>query len=251
MIAEKEFLANMSHELRTPLTGVLAMTEALQTETFGDLNERQHQLLRRIEDGGRRLLEIVNDILDLSQLDGGTLELAPADCMLEPLCRSCLAAVAPAAAAKRQAVHFSIEPQALQLAADPRRLRQMLINLLDNAVKFTPECGTLGLQVAGLPLHSFTNATALPERAVRFVVWDTGIGIAPEAQARLFQPFAQIDGSLTRRHAGTGLGLVLVKRMAELHGGCVGVESVRGQGSRFCITLPWRMLAEARSAKGA
>jgi signal transduction histidine kinase len=235
-------LANVSHELRTPLTGVLAMAEALQTETYGTLNERQQHLLQRIEHSGRHLLDVINELLDLSRLDAGTFDLVLTDCMLEPLCRACVQCVAPLAAAKRQSVHLCIEPQSLQIVADGRRLRQMLRNLLENAVKFTPEGGALGLHV--------TVGDASNPPVVRFVVWDTGSGIPLEEQSKLFQPFTQLDSSLTRRHSGTGLGLVLVKRIAELHGGHVGVESAPGQGSRFHISLPWSLHQEAHAGGG-
>ncbi len=235
-----EFLANMSHELRTPLTGVLAMTEALQSQDAGDLNERQQQLLGRIETSGRHLLHVINDILDLSRLDAGKLDLVLVETALDALCRSCVQTVAAAAAVKQQTVHLCIEPQTLTMVADPRRLRQILTNLLDNAVKFTPEGGALGLHVTA---HVAT-------RTVRFCVWDTGNGIQPEDQGRLFQPFTQLDASLTRRHSGTGLGLVLAKRLAELHGGQASVESTPGEGSRFVITLPWRQASASKSDEG-
>jgi PAS domain S-box-containing protein len=248
-----EFLASVSHELRTPLTGVLAMAEALQTENFGPLNARQQHMLQRIDDSGRHLLAVITDILDLSRIDAGMLELTAADCSLDDLCGGCIHMIADAAAAKRQSVHLCIEPQSLHVEADPRRLRQMLVNLLDNAVKFTPECGSLGLHVAACPGDGEETpfVTSKPagkptERlpgesgcgSVRFVVWDTGVGIPPEEHSKLFLPFSQIDGSLTRRYSGTGLGLALVKRIAELHGGHVSVDSVQGKGSRFSITLP-------------
>ncbi len=226
------------------------MTEALQTQAYGPLNVRQQQLLQRIEDSGRQLLDTINDMLDLSRLDAGLLDLAIAECALEPLCLGCIQAVGQAAAAKRQSVHFSIEPQSLRIAADPRRLRQMLVNLLDNAVKFTPECGSFGLQVTGARCEHNQLQGACAGKRVRFVVWDTGIGIACEERGKLFRPFSQLDSSLTRRHSGTGLGLVLVKRMAELHGGHVGVESSPGQGSRFWISLPWRAAGSVQAGEG-
>ena len=239
-----EFLANVSHELRTPLTGVLAMTEALQSQFCGSLNERQQYLLQRIETSGHHLLNIINDMLDLSRLDAGKLHLSQAEIELDAFCRSCVQSVAGAAAVKQQAIHLCLEPETLTVAADPRRLRQILTNLLDNAVKFTPEGGSLGLHVsapeAGAPASGGFPFGAVGGE-VRFVVWDTGIGIAPEDGGKLFQPFTQLDGSLARRHAGTGLGLVLVKRMVELHGGQVSVESAPGKGSRFVVRLPGRL----------
>jgi PAS domain S-box-containing protein len=250
-----EFLASVSHELRTPLTGVLAMAEALQTESFGALNARQQHLLQRIEDSGRHLLAVITDILDLSRIDAGTLELNAADCVLQDLCGACVHVVADAAAAKHQSIHLCVEPQSLHVEADPRRLRQMLVNLLDNAVKFTPECGSLGLQVtacsddsaelsaansrsAGRWAHRQPCEAEAGSGSIRFVVWDTGVGIPAEEHTKLFLPFSQVDGSLTRRYSGTGLGLALVKRIAELHGGHVSVDSAPGKGSRFSITLP-------------
>jgi signal transduction histidine kinase len=260
-----EFIAGVSHELRTPLTGVLAMAEALQTETFGSLNPRQQHLLQRIEDSGRHLLAVITDILDLSRLDAGMIELTAADCTLEDVCGGCIHMIAAAAAAKRQSIHLCVEPQSLHIEADPRRLRQMLVNLLDNAVKFTPECGSLGLQVTACPDHGAEvpfaikptgkSTQAEPDDecsgSIRFVVWDTGLGIPPEEHAKLFLPFSQVDSSLTRRYSGTGLGLALVKRIAELHGGHVSVDSAPGRGSRFSITLPRKQIEDRQQLEGA
>lgn len=138
---------------------------------------------------------------------------------------------------KNQMVSFTIHPTAIEIEADARRLKQMLVNLLSNAIKFTPEGGQLGLDV-----QADAN-----EGVVRFHVWDKGIGIAEEDFPRLFQPFTQLDGRLSRQHAGTGLGLSLVRRMAELHGGSITLTSVVGEGSRFTLSLPWRPAARARS----
>jgi PAS domain S-box-containing protein len=235
-----EFLANVSHELRTPLTGILAMAEALQGKAFGAVDERQQRLLQRIETSGRHLLRLINDMLDLSHLDAGKMELVMVETTLDAVGRSCVQAVAAAAAARRQTVHFCIEPETLTMDADPRRLRQVLTNLLDNAVKFTPEGGALGLYVTG-------SADA---NTIRLEVWDTGDGIADADQARLFQPFTQLDASLARRHPGAGLGLVLVKRIAELHGGQASVESTPGKGSRFIVTLPQRPILSSELNEG-
>lgn len=235
-----EFLANVSHELRTPLTGILAMTEALQGKSFGAVNERQQRLLQSIEGSGRHLSRIINDMLDLSNLDAGRTELMMVEMAVGAFCRSCMQTVAEAAAARQQTVHLCIEPQGLTVVADPRRLRQILTNLLDNAVKFTPEGGALGL-------HVVRDSDA---DNVRFTVWDTGSGIAPQEQGRLFQPFTQLDGSLARRHSGTGLGLVLVKRLTELHGGQVSIESTPGKGSRFVVTLPRGLALNSKTEEG-
>jgi PAS domain S-box-containing protein len=223
-----EFLASMSHELRTPLTGILGLSEALQLQTFGSLNERQLKALKNVETSGRHLLELINDILDLSKIEAGKLELHFDTCQAADICQASLQLVRGMAQQKRQKFEFSITPANFAIRGDPRRLKQMLVNLLSNAVKFSPEGGTFGLT---------TEADAGAGMA-RFRVWDKGIGIKPEDQAKIFTPFTQLDSRLARQYSGTGLGLSLVKRMAELHGGTILVESELGQGSTFTLVLP-------------
>jgi len=225
-----EFLATMSHELRTPLTGVLGAADVLGEEVHGPLNARQHEDVRMIHESGRQLLTLINSILDLSRIEAGGMELSIATLNADDVCASALAAVHTQAAAKNLAVSYSAEPTALLLTADAVRLKQILAYLLSNAVKFTPEGGKIGIEVIG----------DADNEQVHFVVWDTGIGIAPEQQVRLFEPFVQLDGRLNRQYGGAGLGLALVRRFAELHGGGVALESSPGQGSRFTVTLPWR-----------
>ena len=236
-----EFLASMSHELRTPLTGVLGLTEVLLLQTYGPMNEKQVKALKNIESSGRHLLELINDILDLSKIEAGKLDLQMGSCQAGDLCQASLQLIKGMAHQKKQNVGFSMNPAAITLRADPRRLKQMLVNLLSNAVKFTPEGGQLGLEVTGLE----------DEKVVLFQVWDKGIGIQPGEIGKLFKPFVQLDSSLARQHSGTGLGLSLVQRMAELHGGCIQVESTPGEGSRFTIRLPWDEAAEAASESAA
>ncbi|NJP06275.1 MAG: PAS domain S-box protein [Chloroflexaceae bacterium] len=246
--AKDEFLANMSHELRTPLNAILGMSEALQEEVYGTLNARQQQSLGMIERSGRHLLSLINDILDLSKIEAGKIELEIATVSIDTICQVSLQFVKQQALKKRISVSFQCnfdrEPastEAIHLAqndqdpllqrtiqADERRLKQILVNLLSNAVKFTPEGGQVGLTV---------HFEADP-RIVHFQVWDTGIGIAPEDQQKLFQPFIQVDSSLSRQHEGTGLGLALVMRLSELHGGSVTLESDIGKGSCFTVSLP-------------
>ena len=226
-----EFLASMSHELRTPLTGILAFAQALQKQIYGPLTEKQLKSLRSIEDSGKLLLELINDILDLSKIEAGQLELAIGLVSAEEVSQASLRLVKQMAHAKRQEVAYSLSPLDLRLLADNRRLKQMLVNLLSNAIKFTPEGGSLGLQVEG----------DSRQKIVRFTVWDKGIGIAAGDMPKLFRSFVQLDSSLSRRYLGTGLGLALVRRMAEMHGGGVAVESEVGRGSRFTITLPWTL----------
>ena len=233
-----EFLASMSHELRTPLTGILGLSEALQLETFGTLTERQGKVVREIEASGRHLLDLINDILDLSKIEAGKLDLAQAPCRVAEICQASMSLVKGIAQQKRLALGFSMNLPEITVRADARRLKQMLVNLLSNAVKFTPEGGSIGMDVAA----------KIEEKVVRFTVWDKGIGIKPEDLSKLFKPFVQLDSGLARQYSGTGLGLSLVKRMAELHGGGIQVESVPGEGSRFTIALPW---SEAESEGNA
>jgi signal transduction histidine kinase/CheY-like chemotaxis protein len=224
-----EFLANMSHELRTPLTVVLTFTEILKGGLYGPLDPRQQKPLDAIEESGKHLLSLITDILDVSKIEAGKLELELSNVDVESVCQSSLQLVLPQAKKKELASEINVDPNVTQIQADERRLKQILVNLLGNAVKFTPYGGAIGLDVIG---DSETQA-------VHFIVWDTGIGIAKEDMDRLFQPFSQLDSSLTRRYEGTGLGLALVRRLTELHNGTIAVESEVGKGSRFTVSLPW------------
>jgi PAS domain S-box-containing protein len=226
--AKDEFLANMSHELRTPLNAVLGLSEALQEEVYGTLTEKQRFSLQTIEESGRHLLTLINDILDLAKIEAGREELSLADVAIESVCQASLRMIKQIAQKKNLRVVESFQISVPSIQADERRLKQILVNLLSNAVKFTPEGGQVGLEVT----------TDTEHNQVYFIVWDTGIGIAPEHLERLFKPFTQIDSGLNRQHDGTGLGLSLVMRLAEMHGGSVAVASEVGQGSRFTVTLP-------------
>ena len=224
-----EFLASMSHELRTPLTGILGLSESLLMRVYGDLNEKQTSSVDNIHKSGEHLLELINDILDLSKIEAGKFELNVNLFSLGNICQSCIQLTHSMAQKKNMRASLSMDPTYIVLNGDARRLKQMLVNLLSNAIKFTPEGGGFGIEVKALE-H---------ERQVNLTVWDTGIGIKSEDFARLFQPFIQLDARLARQYAGTGLGLSLVKRLAEMHGGSVAVESEFGKGSRFTISLPW------------
>jgi len=224
-----EFLANMSHELRTPLHGILAMSESLLEQIRGPLNERQQKSVRAIESSGRHLLTLINDLLDLSKIGAGKLELYLEALLADELCQASLSFVRELAGKK--SIHLAYDdPPAphVQVWADPKRLKHMLVNLLSNAVKFTPAGGQVRLSVKA------------EEHQVHFAVRDTGPGIAPEDWPKLFQPFTQLDSTLARQHEGTGLGLVLVQRLATHQGGTVQVESagVPGLGACFTISLP-------------
>ena len=231
-----EFLANMSHELRTPLNVILGMTEGLQEAVYGAINEKQAKVLKTIASSGLHLLELINDILDLSKIESGKMELHCAETEIVNLCDSALLFIHQQASQKGIQVSTQIPQQLPTLVVDERRIRQVLINLLTNAVKFTPEGGAVKLDVMALAEDEERNSCI--GASLRFAVCDTGIGIAPDNINRLFQPFVQIDSALNRRYEGTGLGLSLVKRIVEMHGGEVGVSSEVGVGSRFYFDLP-------------
>ena len=223
-----EFLANMSHELRTPLNAILGLSEVLLENAAGTLTPRQVRSLTTISTSGAHLLALINDVLDLSKIEAGRLELNADTVNVPEFCESCLVFVRTQAMHKHIGVTFEPDGRVAKLTADPKRLKQILVNLLTNAVKFTPEGGRIGLAVAAPE----------GEDAVRFTVWDTGIGIAKEDVAKLFRAFTQIDSGLSRAQEGTGLGLTLVAKLVELHGGSVALESEPGKGSRFTVALP-------------
>ncbi|MCX6046270.1 MAG: hybrid sensor histidine kinase/response regulator [Chloroflexi bacterium] len=227
--AKTEFLSTMSHELRTPLSVILMQSEIIQTGTYGPLTPKQDNSLELIHRSGRQLLELITDILDLSRIDAGKYELELGPTSVGMVCEFSLQAVQAVAAAKNIKIHTIIEEKIPMLRTDERRLVQILVNLLKNAIKFTPPGAEVGLQVKMEPSHS----------RVIFTVWDTGIGIAAKDIGRLFQPFIQLDSGLTRKYEGTGMGLSIVARVLNLLGGGIRVESQVDQGSRFIVTLPW------------
>lgn len=224
-----EFLANMSHELRTPLNAILGSAEILADETFGQVSEQQNIYVDLIRESGRHLLDLINDILDLSQIEAEKLDLNRSTVELQYLCEVSLQFIRPEMERKQQQLTTQFDPKVTTIQADERRLKQILVNLLTNAVKFTPEGGQIGLDVVG---HQ-------AEERIDLTIWDTGIGIAAHDLPHLFNPFEQLDGKLSRHQEGTGLGLALVLRLVELHSGQISVESQVGQGSRFVVSLPW------------
>jgi PAS domain S-box-containing protein len=221
-----EFLANMSHELRTPLNAVLGQAEAMGECIFGPITEEQRTALRTIEESGRHLLSLINDVLDITKSTVGRLELNLGTVPVEEVCQESLRLVREQARRKGLTVTYASDGQVPHVWADRRRLRQVLINLLANAHKFTPEGGRMGLE-----------ATARSGGEVAFTVWDTGPGIAEADWQRIFEPFVQLDAGLDRRHEGSGLGLALVRRMVDLHHGRVELQSEVGKGSRFTVVL--------------
>jgi two-component system, NtrC family, sensor kinase len=223
---KSEFLANMSHELRTPLNAVIGFSEVLIQRMFGDLNDKQDEYLKDIHASGQHLLSLINDILDLSKIEAGRMELAAAPFHLPTALENAVTLVKERAGRHGIALEVDIDPRLGEVVGDERKVKQVLLNLLSNAVKFTPEGGRISVKAG--------RKDGLVEIAVR----DTGIGIAPEDQAAIFEEFRQVGSDETRKQEGTGLGLTLAKRFVELHGGRIWVESELGRGSTFAFTLP-------------
>jgi signal transduction histidine kinase/HAMP domain-containing protein len=232
---KSQFLANMSHELRTPLNSVLGFSEMLADGLYGELPEKAKATLARIQANGKHLLGLINDVLDLAKIEAGQLELVIDDYSAGQIVKSAAAATEPLARAKRLELKTVIAKGLPLGRGDERRLTQVLLNLAGNAVKFT-DTGSVEI-VAKARNGSF-----------EFTVRDTGPGIAPEFQARIFEEFQQVDDSSTRKKGGTGLGLAISKRIVELHGGTIGVKSTPGAGSEFKVTIPVRTVERTKAA---
>jgi len=224
-----EFLANMSHELRTPLSGILGGAELLLEGVYKPLNEKQRKTLKIIHASGKYLLELINDILDLARIESGKFEIHPEVVDAHEICQSSLDVITQLADKKSIVIEYAPSPNAVTIFVDPKRLKQILINLLNNAVKFTPAKGTVKLEVQA------DVKTSL----MRFSITDTGIGIRPEDLQKIFDPFVQVDSSSSRQYEGSGLGLALVKKLVDLHSGKLEVQSEIDKGSCFSFTLPW------------
>lgn len=253
---KQEFVATTSHELRTPLTAILGFSNVLLQEFWGELNIKQKNYIERIHESGQHLLELINDILDLSRLEAGRMELDLQTIYIADICEAVVGLIQERLVSHGLELEIDLATDVEWIVADPRRLKQMLLNLLSNAVKFTPQ-GKVGLRVycdrsgsnqpTGDSNQSMTDlATHLTSMNtpnlpfIHFRVWDTGIGIAETDQRLLFSPFSQLDSSLARKHQGTGLGLVITQKLALLHGGHVTFSSKLGLGSTFTISLPIR-----------
>ena len=225
---KSDFLANMSHELRTPLNAIIGFSEVLSERMFGELNEKQADYLKDIHESGRHLLSLINDILDLSKIEAGRMDLEISTFDLPAALSNAMTLVRERAQRHGIELSLAVDKGLGAFQADERKFKQIVLNLLSNAVKFTPDGGRVSV--------SAKKDTTHVEVAVR----DTGIGIAPQDQEKVFAEFVQVGRDYTRKAEGTGLGLALTKRFVELHGGAIRLESTLGKGSRFTVTLPLR-----------
>ena len=224
---KSEFLANMSHELRTPLNAIIGFSEVLSERMFGELNEKQEEYLKDIHASGQHLLSLINDILDLSKIEAGRMEVEVTDFDLPMAIDDAMTLIRERAARRSIALHTRVDERLGQVQADERKIRQVLLNLLSNAIKFTPEGGRI--EVGAKPVNGFVEVS----------VSDTGVGIAPEDQEAVFEEFRQV-GTADKKVEGTGLGLALSRKFIELHEGKIWVKSQIGQGSTFTFTVPGR-----------
>jgi len=226
--AKSSFLANMSHELRTPLNAIIGFSELMKDESVGPLNEKQKEYLGYVWDSGKHLLSLINDILDLSKVEAGKMELEPGEFDLRDLFKKSLIFMSEKAA--KHAITLSVDAKEGVgiINADERKVKQVIFNLLSNAMKFTPDGGKIGI-----------DAKKTEKNEILVCVWDTGIGIEEKDSRKVFSEFEQIDSEYSRKYAGTGLGMPLSKKFIELHGGKMWFESEgKDKGTRFYFTLP-------------
>jgi signal transduction histidine kinase len=235
---KSQFLANMSHELRTPLNAILGYTELMAEGAYGEPTEKMGAVLKRLESNGRHLLGLINDVLDLSKIEAGQLALELSDYSVQDIAQTVRSTLEPLAVDKKLAFKVEVAPELPPGRGDGRRLTQVLINLVGNAIKFT-DAGEVAVK-----------ATA-NDGSFHVAVCDTGPGISAADQAKLFQEFQQADNAITRKKGGTGLGLAISKRIIEMHGGKIWVESQPGQGSTFAFTLPVIVERQVEAATGA
>ncbi len=276
--AKSDFLANMSHELRTPLNSVIGFSEILQDELFGPLNERQRETIGYINTSGHHLLDLINEILDLSKIEAGRMEMEPALFSLRIVLNESLALLSEKAMRRRIKLYLDVEPDAdREIEADERKLKQIIFNLLGNAVKFTPEggsvhvnarrvrspefgaqsgkdsseSGTRSLEGESIYYELKTQNSKLDADFIEISVTDTGIGIKSEDMPRLFHEFTQLQSAYTKEYEGTGLGLALTKKLVELHGGTIWASSEFGKGSTFTFVIPVRQGVNEQAARAA
>jgi signal transduction histidine kinase len=265
--AKTDFLANMSHELRTPLNSIIGFSGILQDELYGKLNAKQREYVSDILGSGTHLLELINDILDLAKVEAGKLELALSSFPLRNILNISMSMLKEEAIKHDINLSLYIKPDAdVELEADERKLKQIMFNLLSNALKFTADGGSVSVQARFLevekmrsyedmkrqapqPLNFLTSKP--PDRnCIEISVEDTGIGIKPEDLPKLFKEFSQIESVYTKTYEGTGLGLALTKRLVELLGGRIWVESEFGKGSKFTFVIPIKQLQSQSYQQG-
>lgn len=232
--AKSTFLENISHQLRTPLSSILGITEAFQDQVYGPITEEQRQSLNNLESSGKNLLELINQILELTDIESSKIKLQLAPTSIPELCNSSLSFVKHLAFQKNIQLSVQIPEELEPIQVDERHIRQVFINLLTNAIKFTKEGGKVWIEVQ-------PNST---NEYIFISVVDTGIGMLSDDLFKLFQPFVQVENFSSRPSTGTGLGLVMVQKIVELHGGTVHAESQLGKGSRFTVKLPWKKVGE-------
>jgi signal transduction histidine kinase len=232
---KSQFLANMSHELRTPLNAILGYTELILDSVYGDMPQRARDVLDRVQRNGRHLLGLINDVLDLSKIEAGQLSLSLTDYSMRDVVEGVYSAVEPLALEKKIALKIEVSSDLPPGRGDERRLTQVLLNLVGNAIKFTDQ-GEVVIRASAA------------DGSFNLAVRDTGPGISKADQARLFQEFQQVDNSITRKKGGTGLGLAISKRIVEMHGGRIWVESRAGHGSTFFFTLPAAVQQQAKQS---
>ena len=230
---KSEFLANMSHELRTPLNAIIGFSEVLAEQMFGEVNDKQMEYLQDIHSSGQHLLELINDVLDLSKIEAGKMELDLSCFDLGLLLEHSATLVRERAQRHGLALELEVDDGLGEWVADARKVKQVVVNLLSNAVKFTPNGGRVSVRARHL-----NGVDGRAGEWAEISVSDTGVGIAREDQALVFEEFRQAGGDVLRKAEGTGLGLALVKRFVELHGGEVTLDSEPGRGSTFRFTLP-------------
>jgi len=223
---KSEFLANMSHELRTPLNSIIGFSELLKEKIFGELNAKQSEYVKNIFNSGKHLLDLINDILDLSKIESGEIVVYREIISLNKVIQSCAAIVSERVKKNKLKLNVFISEGENLIYADERKMKQILLNLLTNAVKFTPEGGEILVQAEST------------EAGVKIVVKDSGIGIDPKDQERIFEEFKQVENNYTRKLEGTGLGLAIVKRLVDLQGGWLKLDSALGEGTSFTFFIP-------------
>ena len=236
---KSRFLSSMSHELRTPLNAILGFADLLHGQFFGDLNEKQLVYVGHIDNSGKHLLELINDLLDMAKIDAGAMELELEEIPTDELTEAVVSMMSTQFRKKQLRVETILDPALPVVSVDPRKCKQIIINLLSNAIKYTTEKGKIELRVS---LHG--------ESKMKVEISDTGVGIEPDELDKIFSEFHQADHVRDEQLGGTGIGLALTRRLVELHGGELGVESEVGKGSTFWFILPLRKLRNDRSITG-